>query len=329
LLVERTTLGLIRRGHEVEVVAPRFGDPTRPDPFPVRRAGLPRLGRTIDSRPGLRRALDDALLLVEALRHRPDVVLGHNVEGGLVADLAARIFGVPSVYLRHTAFAEELATMTRSALAGSQIGGRAERWAERLARTVVELAPHPRNGRARRTEVIPPPLDPTERRIEPGDGRMLYYEGNRDPYQNLAWLDVALHAVTTLDPKVQLSIGQSPRDRPARADLGLVPRSLPGGFPMKLLAYQMAGIPAVCVESGAPGMVDGEDAFVVAGAGSPQAFARRVLEALENEPARRRVRERARQRALARNDPERVSGLLESVLVRACVEGDRSPPYTR
>jgi glycosyltransferase involved in cell wall biosynthesis len=98
---------------------------------------------------------------------------------------------------------------------------------------------------------------------------------------------------------------------------------------MKLLAYQVAGIPTVSVESGAPGMVDGEDAFVVPGAGSPQAFARRVLEALQDEPARMRLREHARARALARNDPERVSALLESVLVRACVEGDRSPPYIR
>ena len=217
----------------------------------------------------------------------------------------------------------------RSALLASRIGGRAERWAERLARSVVELAPHPRNGLTPKTEVIPPPLDPAEPRVEPGDGRTLYYEGNRDLYQNPAWLDAAHDAARGFDPRVQLRIGRSPRDRPTRADLALVPRSLPGGFPMKLLAYQVAGIPAVCVESGAPGMVDGEDAFVVPGAGSPRAFAQRVLEALADEPARRRVREQARRRALARNDPERVSRLLESVLVRACVEGDRSPPYIR
>ena len=329
LLVERTTLGLIRRGHDVEVVVPRFGDRARPDPFPLRRTGLPQLGRGIDSQPGFRRALDDAFLLAEALRHRPDVILGHNVEGGLVADLAARVLGVPSVYVRHSTFAKELAMTARSALLASRIGGRAERWAERLARSVVELTPHPRNGLTPKTEVIPPPLDPAEPRVEPGDGRTLYYEGNRDLYQNPAWLDAAHDAARGFDPRVRLRVGRSPRDRPARADLALVPRSLPGGFPMKLLAYQVAGIPAVCVESGAPGMVDGEDAFVVPGAGSPRAFAQRVLEALADEPARRRVRERARRRALARNDPERVSRLLELVLVRACVEEDRSPPYIR
>jgi glycosyltransferase involved in cell wall biosynthesis len=98
---------------------------------------------------------------------------------------------------------------------------------------------------------------------------------------------------------------------------------------MKLLAYQMAGIPAVCVESGAPGMVDGEDAFVVPGAGSPELFGERVVDALRDEPARKRLRESARERAVARNDPERVSGLLEAALLRARMEGGRKRPYIR
>ncbi len=84
---------------------------------------------------------------------------------------------------------------------------------------------------------------------------------------------------------------------------------------MKLLAYQLAGIPAVCVESGAPGTIDGEDAFVVPGRGSPEAFAARVTDALADAPARARVRERARERALRRHDPGRVAEMFESVLV--------------
>jgi glycosyltransferase involved in cell wall biosynthesis len=329
LLIERMTQGLIQRGHEIEAVVPRFGDPDRPDPFPVRRAGLPQLGRAVDSRPGLTRALDAALLLIETLRTRPDVFLGHNVDGGLLSGLAARLLGVPSVYVRHGAFAEELGLMTRWRGLAQPLGGRAEQAAERLAVTVIELAPHPRARPVSRLEVIPPPADPDERRIEAGDGKTLYYEGNCDPYQNPSWLDAALAAARKVDPEVELLRASGPTQRPPRADLALVPRSLPGGFPMKLLAYQMAGVPAVCVESGAPGMVDGQDGFVVPGSGSPARFAQRVAEALREEAARKQLGERARERALARNDPERVSGLLEAALIRACMERGRRRPYIR
>jgi hypothetical protein len=273
--------------------------------------------------------LDDALLLVETLHTRPDVVLGHNVDGGLVAGLAGRLLGAPSVYVRHSAFAEELGLMTQWPGLSRTLGASAERAAERLAFTVIELAPHPRTRRPARLEVIPPPADPAEAGIEPSDGRRLYYEGNCDPYQNPSWLDAAHAAAQQLDPEVELLRAAGPTQRPRHADLALVPRSLPGGFPMKLLTYQVAGIPAVCVESGAPGMVDGEDAFVVPGSGSPALFARRVVEALQDKTARKELGKRARERALARNDPERVSGLLEAALIRTCMEGGGRRPYIR
>jgi glycosyltransferase involved in cell wall biosynthesis len=90
---------------------------------------------------------------------------------------------------------------------------------------------------------------------------------------------------------------------------------------MKLLACQIAGIPAVCVESAAPGLVDGLDAFVVPGRGSPDAFAKRVAEALRDDAARERIRVCARERALARHDPARVAALLDQSLRRAMQSG--------
>jgi hypothetical protein len=259
------------------------------------------------------------------LRHRPAVILGHNVEGGLLAGLASRILRIPVVYLRHSAFAEELVLTTHGAGLAGRLGHWMERAAERLADSIVELAPHTRNGRA----MIPPPADPEEPRVEPGDGRTLYYEGNLDAYQNPSWLHAALEAARSVDPRVRLLVAAGPRERPATADLGLVPRSLPGGFPMKLLAYQVAGVPAVCIESAAPGMRDGEDAFVVPGRGSPEAFARRVQAALGDRQGREHVRENARRRALSRNDPDAVALQLESVLLRALVAPEKTPPYTR
>jgi hypothetical protein len=222
------------------------------------------------------------------LRHRPDVILGHNIEGGLVAGLASRVLRVPAVYVRHSAFAEELGLVTGHAALGGELGAWGERAVRRLAHTTVELAPHTGNGHRSGVTVIAPPADLEERRVDPGDGLTLYYEGNLDSYQNPGWLEGALAAARRLDPGVRLRLASRPSERPPFADLALAPRSLPGGFPMKLLAYQMAGIPAVCVESAAPGLVDGEDAFVVPGRGSPQAFATRVVEALADKAGRER-----------------------------------------
>ena len=100
----------------------------------------------------------------------------------------------------------------------------------------------------------------------------------------------------------------------------MLPRALGGGFPMKLLAYQASGIPAVCVASGAPGVEDERDAFVVPGEGSADAFAARVVEALRDPTSRERIRRQARSRALARHAPPRVGALLEASLERAVHE---------
>ncbi len=314
LLVERTTLGLLERGHDVEVLAPSFGEEGRTSSAPLRRAGLPRLGRVPDSHPDVLRGIDDGLLLAAASRIEADVFVGHNLEGGLIAGLAARWRGAPAVYVRHTAFADELALVARWGSIARPFVERAERAAERLATRRVELAPHA-CGPA--WDVIPPPADPFETRIEPGPGNVLYYEGNLDAYQNPGWLDAALEAARAKDPSVRLVHGRGPNDRPDFADLALAPRSLPGGFPMKLLAYQVAGIPAVCVSSGAPGMVDRTDAFVVPGTGSAEAFAARVVDALADPKGRSQVRERARTRALKRHDPTRVAKMYEEVILDA------------
>jgi glycosyltransferase involved in cell wall biosynthesis len=316
LLVERTCLGLAARGHDVVLLAPDAREPGRPDPLPVRRArGGTQL--CVDaSRLQWARVGSNAALFALALRTRADVVVGHNADGGAIAGLAARARGIPALYVRHSDTGSELAPYGRAAM----LAGRAlEGAARRLCARTIELAA---SARATPTlDAIPPPADPGEAQVEPGDGATLYYEGNRDPYQNLGWLDVALRAARNLRRDARLVCATSPRERPARADLALVPRSLVGGFPMKLLAYQIAGIPAVCVEASAPGLVDGEDAFVVPGRGGPDAFARRVVEALADDTARARLRTLARERALSRHAPERVAALFEASLHRALGRG--------
>jgi glycosyltransferase involved in cell wall biosynthesis len=312
LLVERTCLGLAGRGHDVLLLAPDARESGRPDPLPVRRArGGTQL--CVDAaRPQWARVGSNAALLALALRTRADVVVGHNADGGAIAGLAARARGVPALYVRHSDTGSELAPYGRAAtLAGRALDGAARH----LCTRTIELAAIARTLPG--LDALPPPADPGEAPVEPGDGATLYYEGNRDPYQNLAWLDVALRAAREVRPDARLLLAAGPRERPARADLALLPRSLAGGFPMKLLAYQVAGIPAVCVEASAPGLVDGEDAFVVPGRGSPEAFARRVAEALADHAGRARLRTLARERALSRHAPEHVAALFEASLHRA------------
>jgi glycosyltransferase involved in cell wall biosynthesis len=281
----------------------------------VSRAGLPAGGRRVESRLSLRRVIDDALVLAAALRRRPDALIGHNVEGGVIAGLVGRWLGCPVIYVRHSRFSDELAGASRWPEAARALGRIAEGLAERLATRIAVLAPEARADP--RVDWIPPPLDPNERPIRGGDGRTLYYEGNLDPYQNLAWLGSALDRAREKHPAARLVYASSPLERPDCADLALVPRSLGGGFPMKLLAHQISGVPALCTASGAPGMVDGLDAFVLQGEPSPQAFARRAAELLDCPELLRTVRETARARALARNAPAAVAERLEQCLERA------------
>ncbi len=322
LLVERTCVGLARRGHDVVVLAPAAREAGRPDPLRVLRVRAGSRLRVDASQPQWGRIGSNAALLAVALRTPADVLVGHNADGGLVAGLAGRARRVPALYVRHSDTARELAAYGRSA----SLAGRALESAARLLCTrSVELAAMARESES--VDAIPPPADPDEATIEPGDGATLYYEGNRDRYQNLDWLDAALAAARAVRPSARLILAAGPRERPARADLALVPRSLGGGFPMKLLAYQIAGIPAVCVEAAAPGVVDTEDAFVVPGRGSPEAFARRVALALDDDAGRARLRTLARARALARHAPERVAALFEACLVRAVYA--RGGPHAR
>ncbi len=317
LLIERIAQGLIARGHQVETLAPPQRERGRPERVPTLRAAwtggrisIPAGDRELDSVPRLGRLLRDAALAASCVRQKPGVIIGHNIEGGWIAALAGRARAIPSVYMRHSGFAEEFSLYGPFPGAAHRAGRMLEYGARRLATLTVSLSPLPG------AEAVPAPGDPAEAQIAPADGRTLYYEGNADRYQNPEWLAHALEAARRADPGVRLLRARGPGERPARADLALVPRSLPGGFPMKLLAHQFAGLPAVCVASGAPGMVDGQDAFVVPDRGSPEAFAARVVRALARPSERRALAFRARARAQIRNAPDTVARRWEQILER-------------
>lgn len=326
LLIERIAQGLIARGHRVDTLAPPQRERGRAELVPILRAARTRGpvslvpgSRELDSSPRLGRVVHDAALAIRCLRQAPDVIVGHNLDGGWIAALAGRARGIPSVYVRHSSIARELSLYGPFPAVAYQAGRLLERAVRALATRTVALSCL--DG----ADTIPAPGDPDEAAIAPADGHTLYYEGNLDRYQNPEWLERTLEAARRVEPRIRLLCASGPAERPGAADLALVPRSLPGGFPMKLLAYQLAGIPAICVESGAPGMVDGLDAFVVPGHGSPEAFAARTLSALASPAERRALAGSARARARARNAPDAIARRWEETLERTISRSRAGP----
>jgi glycosyltransferase involved in cell wall biosynthesis len=220
--------------------------------------------------------------------------LAHNAEAAAAGIAARPATGVPVVYVAHTLLEWELPTYgapsRRRALAA--LGRSADRQLARRADAVVvlcddarvHLAPHASGPVVRIPPghvVEPPPSAEPQRAacaragVEPG--RFALYAGNLDAYQGLAILpevaarlrahDIPL-VVATHDASggsadlrglrvVQVEDVESSRALIHGAGVLLLPRRIPGGFPMKLLHYLESGRPVVAHPSGAPGLEDG------------------------------------------------------------------------
>ncbi len=172
----------------------------------------------------------------------------------------------------------------------------------------------------RRLFVIPPGIDHTEiaeveehhveaARERFGPGPWLLYAGNPDGYQNLALLWNAFAKVREQRPDAKLLVVSSHQpsafDEPLKqapsregivvhqfsdlnelravfaiADIGLSPRSLWIGTPIKILNYLAVGLPTVVVRTGARHLVSSDNAMVVDE--DPEEFAAACLELLNN-----------------------------------------------
>jgi glycosyltransferase involved in cell wall biosynthesis len=124
------------------------------------------------------------------------------------------------------------------------------------------------------------------------EGLRIVYTGNLARFQNIQQLlevirsvclefpDVTLEVITpsNIDPLVDLarSVGVDTNlsvivendfkeiiPRLLRADIACSMRTMKSGFPVKNLNYMAAGLPIICYESGAKGIIDGETGFVV------------------------------------------------------------------
>lgn len=170
-----------------------------------------------------------------------------------------------------------------------------------------------------RVRVIPPGIDPAPLsapdlgtaltlRQRLGPGPVVLYAGNPDRYQNLPLLAGAMRRLQAEHPRIRLLVlshhpsqafaaiwraaGISPSvvhwplvadadlaAAHAVANIGVVPRNLSVGAPIKLCNYLAAGLPTVAVRQAAQSMLP--DGAVVQAEPTETAFAEGMLDALE------------------------------------------------
>ena len=97
-----------------------------------------------------------------------------------------------------------------------------------------------------------------------------------------------------------------------RADVACSTRTLPSGFPIKVLSCLAAGLPVVCYRSGAKGITDGETGLV-GDDGDVEALGRAILRLLTNDGLRGTMAQKARAVALRDYNWRDLAGEIEKV----------------
>ncbi len=211
---------------------------------------------------------------------------------------------------------------------------------------------------------IPPGIDPSEwpsadiGSKEPAAGPNIVYAGNLARFQNIPHLLDVVRRVAVEFPSVTLTI-VTPSDSTEllslagssgvgerlsvitrnefeniiphllRADVACSTRTMSTGFPIKNLNYMAAGLPLVCYESGAAGVVDGETGIVL-GDNDIEAFAGAVLRLLRDPGLRRKMGDRAREIAFRDynwdNLAARIEEIHDAIVEQGQQESERTSP---
>ena len=339
-----------------------YGAGAGPEPAGLPLVRVPRAltPRRVRAGPSPAKPFADAALaamLVRAQRARRfDLAIAHNAEAALAALCARAATGLPVLYVAHTLLGVELSSyapeLARPAL------DRFGRWLDRTfaARADGVLAlcsPAAKElGREARgpLAVIPPGLDaappPGSEEVaricarfglEPG--RYALYAGNFDAYQELADLAEAARRLAPLPVVVATQQPEGAAPSPLRtirhrgfedgrtlafgAAVAVLPRRIPGGFPIKLLNYMEAGR-AIVAHAGVAGALEHDREAWLLSPGSGAADLAAAVGALAGDPARaerlgRGAREALETRFAWPQLAKRTLALCESLLAK----GDR------
>jgi glycosyltransferase involved in cell wall biosynthesis len=315
-------LALRAAGSEVTLFCHGAGSGPEPAGLPLVRVPRALAPRRLRSGPSPAKPLADAALaamLVRAQRARRfDLAIAHNAEAALAALCARAATGLPVLYVAHTLLGVELASYApapaRPAL--DRLGRWLDRTVAARADGVLALCSHAAKELGREARgplaVIPPGLDAAPppaaeevaRRcarfgLEPG--RYALYAGNLDAYQELGELAEAARRLAPLPVVVATQQAEGAAPPPLRtlrhqgfedgralafgAAVAVLPRRIPGGFPIKLLNYMEAGR-AIVAHAGVAGVLEhGREAWLLA-PGSGVAELAAAVGLLANDPVR-------------------------------------------
>ncbi len=294
--------------------------------------------RRLRAGPSLLKPLAHAALarrLASESAHRPfDALLAHNAEAALLCLAARARIGAPLVYVVHALWRHELPAYGPTAASGllARAGAALDRSLARRCDAILTLCasahdalePLARGPAA----LIPPGLAPatapdpeslaaacTHHGLEPG--RFALYAGNLDAYQSLPVLAgaarrtpglpfvVATHDARGAAPEplriVETGSAQEVRALTWAAGVCLLPRAIPGGFPIKLLNYMEAGRPIVALRSVADGFEQGRSALLLAEGAGAAGWAEAVTRVMNDAALARRLGEEARALLLRRH----------------------------
>lgn len=276
-LIHRQLSALTSAGDDVHLLTYQSGVGEQPSRYSHQRVG----GANVSLRSGPSAAkLRADLMMVRALRQsvaefRPEVVVGHNVEGAAVVHLAR--LRTPHLYMAHTRMDTELPTYFGARM-GRVAGwsGAALDWMASRADHVAAVSPWLAE-RFDGTYVPPPwelpaPIEAAEREAARNElglpGLVGVYAGNLDGYQD--WRQIlelrdrlTLVVATESDASelrghvrhvLPLASEADRRRIHALADVALVPRGAPGGLPIKLIDALSRGVPVVASAAALAGL---------------------------------------------------------------------------
>ncbi len=315
-------LALRAAGAEVTLFCYGTGSGPESPGLPLVRIPRALTPRRLRAGPSPGKPLADAALaaaLLRAQRRQPfDLAVAHNGEAALIALCARAATGLRFVYVAHTLLGLELSSYAPAAVrpALDRAGRRLDRMLAARADGVLALSAEAAKQLGAEARgplaVIPPGLDPAPppapeavaracARFGLTPGRFVLYAGNLDAYQELPDLATAARRLAPLPVVVATQQPRGDAPSPLRvlrtagfeeeralvfgAAVAVLPRRIPGGFPIKLLNYLEAGRAIVAHAAVADGLEHGREAWLL-GSGASAADLADAIQMLAHDSAR-------------------------------------------
>jgi glycosyltransferase involved in cell wall biosynthesis len=259
----------------------------------------------------------------------------------MVGVALTKVAKIPLLYHAHNLMGDELETYFErprarafARKAGLLLDARVPRLADGMVSVSLATTRRLRQlaGNVELIEYQPPAVDYGARpECVPANTNPLIYCGNLDGYQGI---DVMMKALSRLGAQGRCVFATQDAEKCAglltdyaldglvvvhgsfdevkahlgAAQIGLLPRTVDSGFPIKLINYLAAGLPVVACRGGAQGL-DEDAGVVLVDDGDDEAMARAIRRLLDDDDLRHRLSERATTAFAAFSWPAHVRSL--------------------